>query len=301
MTAFRSFAIGQRVLPALLRQADDGRWYSDALVAVAYRPYGAIYARAICLTDKQVGDPLSIVPALPLTPTLLEDEGRFRDLKPLIIDWAERPELGRAGLKPTASRRYWSPDHASAPVLEASLRLFRVGPLSSPPASSGELAGFHAALDAVMPVGRVPREGALFCSPSLFGLSRWLRAHFSLRPFAASGESLDLHEIGIVDPRGIYAYSIPAWDRAGVSYLAPEERAERGRQYWASGIPISDWQREAISRRLDAQEWEVLLSPAQVAFVRPLAPERVLAAVPADDWRRAELVRQVARQRRWQR
>ena len=82
---------------------EDGHWGSDAVVAVRRGAGRTIYPTGITLTDAEVASG-----KVSLRPSHL---GSFRDLPPIVVGWADRPDLGwRGSIRPTADRVNWDSD-----------------------------------------------------------------------------------------------------------------------------------------------------------------------------------------------
>jgi hypothetical protein len=173
-------------------------------------------------------------------------------------------------------------------------RVYRSGPLVLP-AHRDPVARLYERADALRPPARPGRSQILFCSPTLFGVSRWFRANLLV-----DGPKVDVsvRELRIAADPAIYAYPVAAWERA--SHDASTEADLRA--YWAAGLPLADWFARALTESLDPRDWEVLVPPAAVLGARPVADERVLASIPLTDWTHDALaaeLRQARRARRW--
>ena len=144
------------------------------------------------------------------------------------------------------------------------------------------ITALYAYADTLRPAGRPGRTTALFCSPTLLGASRWLRANLLC---AEHGADVSVRDLAVSPDPSIYAYPVTAWDRASHGLSTEADM----RAFWAAGVPLAAWFTRAATEGLDAREWEVLVPLSAVAGVRPVADERVVASIPADDWTRAAL------------
>ena len=107
-----------------------------------------------------------------------------------------------------------------------------------------------------------------------------------------------VHELRLAPDPAIYVYPIAAWDRASHDASTAADLAA----FWAAGEPLEAWSARAQPAGLDSREWEVLVPPSAVLGVRPVADERVLAAIPVTDWTHASLEKELwlaRRERRW--
>ncbi|MFS0885266.1 hypothetical protein [Aeromicrobium sp. 179-A 4D2 NHS] len=128
------------------------------------------------------------------------------------------------------------------------------------------------------PAGRVGRTEAIFASPTLEGVGRWVRGN----AFNTRIADVKVREI-TVNADDVWVYSIDAWESASHSQV--EHAQDRGKAgfetYWSSGMTLTDWLADGT---LDAGEWECLLDPSLVLGVRPVSAKRVAAAQTDDDW-----------------
>lgn len=171
--------------------------------------------------------------------------------------------------------------------MPSSATVYRVGPVSAPPSGDNtEVAALNSACDTAKPAGHPARTGCLFAAPDLKGATRWVRSAHMMRSDATCRALR-------VDPTGLHAYRIRAWDLATVSGLSTTERAARFTAYWASGVPLANWDTDS-----DGREWEVLVPPAQSLGSRPVGPATLLSALPDSDWTRTELANSFAVARR---
>jgi len=140
-------------------------------------------------------------------------------------------------------------------------------------------------VDAVKPLdGRVGRKDAIFASPSIQGVGRWVKANES----STRTQGLDNNEIK-VDPKNVYVYSIDEYEKAAFS-LENQNNPEAYRDYWASGILLSDWAEEAGRKNLDASKWEILLPETDIIDVRTMSSRRVIMAQEEGSYIRRELM-----------
>lgn len=143
-------------------------------------------------------------------------------------------------------------------------KVYRSGAPVAPLERGCERASYEAA-DALRPAGRQGRMDAIFASPTLAGVTRWVRAN----AMCNIGDVL-VREL-TVDPDAVYVYSIAAWEQASWAMAGREDYAA----YWASGMTLTEW----LAGDYDAAEWELLLGPADLLSVRPVSDKRVVAAV----------------------
>lgn len=142
--------------------------------------------------------------------------------------------------------------------------VFRAG-VPNPPAERGVEKDSYAATDEHMPEGRQDRTSGIFASPTLHGVTGWVR-----------GTSHVVKDWGVrelrVDPDKVYVYSVRAWEICS-SY---DSTPEKSKAYWDSGITLTQWMQKLNSDPdLDPQEWEILIGEKQLEGVRPVSADRV--------------------------
>lgn len=144
-------------------------------------------------------------------------------------------------------------------------KVYRSGIVEAPKSRRLE-AEIFARSDEARPADRQGRTDAIFASPSLKGVARWVHASFSQwtqDPF--------VREI-TVESDSVYVYSVPAWEKV-CWYNASHE------SYWKTGITLTEYLE--LCRMMDyfnPAEWEILLSPADVLSVRDVTDEDFLEA-----------------------
>lgn len=156
-------------------------------------------------------------------------------------------------------------------------KVYRSGVVAAP-VERGCEASAYAFVDQYKPAGRVGRTEAIFASPTLTGVGRWVRGNAYNTRIA----DVKVREI-TVNPNDVYVYEIRAWEKASNpgSFHQPEMDVRLAEEFWATGMTLTDWLADGT---LDAGEWECLLSPDLVLGVRPVSAKRVAAAQTDDDW-----------------
>ena len=147
--------------------------------------------------------------------------------------------------------------------------VFRAGPVVEAPKRKGEYVSFYEQADALAPAGRHGRMRAVFASPSIGGVNRWVEG------VASVGQDPKVHELR-VDPDKAYLYSIDAWERASWT-LDKTQTEQLMKNYWASGMTMNDWvNRVRAGEILDPEKYELLLPFEDVASVKTVSTERVI-------------------------
>ena len=152
----------------------------------------------------------------------------------------------------------------TAVTATAKALVYRSGPVQAP-TERGRESDLFAAADAVRPAGHQSRTHAIFASPTLAGVTRWVRGN-------ALVNAPDVRVRAItVNPDEVKVYSVVAWDRASTSFATDEHR----RAFWDSGMTLTEW---LAADNLDATEWELLLHADDVHSERMVADARVVDA-----------------------
>lgn len=154
-------------------------------------------------------------------------------------------------------------------------KVYRSGIVAAPTQRGCE-ASVYLLADTHKPAGRVGRTEAIFTSPTLEGVGRWVRGNGRNTRIA----DIRVREIA-VNPDGVWVYSIDAWEAAshsGVEYEIDKGKA-KFEAYWATGMTLTDWLADGT---LDAGEWECLLDTHLVLGQRPVSAKRVVAAQTDD-------------------
>lgn len=158
----------------------------------------------------------------------------------------------------------------------ATVKVYRSGaPVA--PLERGCEREIYLAADAVKPAGRQGRMTAIFASPTLAGVTRWVRGNALVK----AGDVL-VREL-TVDPASVYVYSVSAWEAVGFRGLEA---------YWATGLTLEEW----FAGAYDASEWELLLGEGDLKGVRMVSDKRVVEA-EVDEYYRRELARDLQQAR----
>lgn len=126
------------------------------------------------------------------------------------------------------------------------------------------------------PEGRSGRLDSIYASPSMTGVIRWVKSNLMLH-FTNGEADLNTYALTVNDSENIYVYSIDLYDRF-VSYDGISE--EKAKEYWASGIPLSEWETTALERGLNPSNWEVLIPKAKVKSFKKLSDNMIAKAAP---------------------
>lgn len=148
------------------------------------------------------------------------------------------------------------------------VKIFRIGSLEpQAKAAFEDLDSVLSFMDRHAPEGRMSRRGALFASPDLASHGRWVRGT----------DSGDSHEL-TVDPDSVYIYPIGLYESASMSFANGEtERAEEeAREYWESGMTLTEWREWSSTTELERGTWEILLPSSAIIGSKPVSNRRVI-------------------------
>lgn len=159
---------------------------------------------------------------------------------------------------------------------EKTISVFRAG-VPTPPVERGVEKESYATADSFAPVGRQSRMDAVFASPTMHGVTAWVR-----------GTSHVVQDWGVrelrVNPDEVYVYSVHAWERCSSRGSSQEDSAK----YWESGSTLTQWmERLKTDPNLDPKEWELLLGVEDLKAVKPVGAER--AARSSDSYHNGEI------------
>lgn len=124
---------------------------------------------------------------------------------------------------------------APLPASKKKVSIFRSGVVSPPEKRSVE-EGVYADSDRYRPEGRTGRSEGVFCSPTLSGVTRWVRGNHLV-----NSPDYDVREV-TVDPDKVFVYSVEQWE---VSSLLADDRVLSNKEiheaYWNSGMTLRQW------------------------------------------------------------
>lgn len=154
-------------------------------------------------------------------------------------------------------------------------RVYRVGSLEAPTKHFDDLAQVVKLFDEFVPEGRQGRAGAIFASPDLDSHMRWVKGSNLTRGDTTS------HEI-TVDPNAVYVYPIEVYERASHSEQREqvEQFEELRKEYWETGMTLTDWRAWAAKAKPKPGTWELLLPPQAIQQAKPMSNRRVIEAAP---------------------
>lgn len=137
--------------------------------------------------------------------------------------------------------------------------VYRVGVPSPPKERKVENDAYRYA-DQYAPEGRWGRTEAVFATPVFGTVGRWSNSLNQI-------EDQQVRELR-VNPDEVYVYSIRAWERTWYSGEYTERDIQKAKEYWSTGVTLSQWIREANKGHiLDPEEWEVLIPEENIRKV----------------------------------
>lgn len=167
--------------------------------------------------------------------------------------------------------------------------VYRVG-VPNPPSERKVEAESYTQADKLIPEGRQGRNTAVFATPVLGTVGRWAG---DLNP-SVDQQVRELR----VNPDEVYVYSVHAWERTHYYGEFTERDAQKIKEYWATGVTLSQWIREANKGHiLDPGEWEILVPEKSIRKVSfPTIPK--IISTQYLDWRNDELEKWLKRNRK---
>jgi len=174
----------------------------------------------------------------------------------------------------------------------ATIKVYRNGSLSLAEHSE-EVQQVWSQYDDFKPAERSGRLDSLYASPSLFGVTRWVKGNHLVSGHNPDAD-LTNYEITVSNPEQVFVYSIASYDSSCRSAGVKEDAA---RKYWDSGIALADWDAKASEFGLDATEWEVLLPVEAIKSSKVVSDNRILGAVK-DEFEKDQLKAALQRRKR---
>lgn len=158
--------------------------------------------------------------------------------------------------------------------------VFRVGLLEPSKPHFLDLLRLVKAFDQFVPEGRQKREGAIFASPDMKSHLRWIKGS------SLSGQALDSHEISI-NPNQVYVYPVDIYEGASVAesqgFLTEFEALTK--EYWESGMNLTEWRAWAIKASPQPGSWELLIPEAAIESSRAVSSRRIIESADDDNAR----------------
>lgn len=133
------------------------------------------------------------------------------------------------------------------------------------PVKRGSEADIFALADKHRPTNRQGRTKAIFASPSLKGVARWVHDN------AETNQDPFVREI-TVESDTVHVYSVNAWEKVcweNASY----------KSYWKTGVTLTEYlDLSSVLDYFDPTEWEILLNPSDILSVRDVPDDEFLEA-----------------------
>lgn len=145
-----------------------------------------------------------------------------------------------------------------------SVSVFRSG-IPSAPTERGVEKDYYERCDAELPDDRQGRMTGVFCSPTLGGVSRWVRGNDITRK-----PDISVREIR-VDIDNTYVYLVHDWERA-----SSIDTPEMYRKYWNNGMTMRAYMEAAQKEphKYDPREFELLVPETSIISIKPVSLQR---------------------------
>lgn len=165
-------------------------------------------------------------------------------------------------------------------------KVYRVGTLKAPDEYFKDLDGVLSAMDSVKPEGRQGRRGGIFASPDLSSHSRWVLGS----KWNAHEGALDSHEL-TVDANSVYVYNVKKYEEASYAQNRygedREEFVNAAKEFWDSGMTLSDWREWAKHNDTGSGDWEVIMPADSIMSSAKVSNKRIIENTP--DGRSSEM------------
>jgi hypothetical protein len=137
----------------------------------------------------------------------------------------------------------------------------------------------YANADEHAPEGHQDRTTAVFASPTLYGVTRWVAGNEGII------EDLNVRELR-VDPDEVRVYSVNAWQRASANYFDGVPEETHAKNYWATGMTLREYyKRMHTDTKFNPTEWELLINESQLQGVKNVVNKKVVEAAEAEhEW-----------------
>lgn len=138
---------------------------------------------------------------------------------------------------------------------EKTVSIYRAGVVEAPKERGVEKESYLAC-DEYAPAGRQGRNTGIFCSPTVNGVSHWVRGVEGIV------KDWGVREIR-VNPDEVYVYSVRAWEKFSLNMRGfTKENAD---VYWNSGLTLTQWYEEMRTNpEMKPEEWELLVPQEHV-------------------------------------
>jgi hypothetical protein len=138
---------------------------------------------------------------------------------------------------------------------QKTVSVYRAGVVEAP-VERGVEKESYIACDNYVPENRQGRNTGIFASPTVNGVSHWVR-----------GVSNVVKDWGVrelrVNPDEVYVYSVRAWEKFSGDFNGFTE--ENANKYWNSGMTLTQWHEEMRTNpNMKPEEWELLLGPEHI-------------------------------------
>lgn len=138
---------------------------------------------------------------------------------------------------------------------EKTVSIYRAGVVEVP-TQRGVEEESYLACDKYTPEGRQGRNTGIFASPTMNGVTHWVR-----------GVSNVVKDWGVrelrVNPDEVYVYSVREWEKFSGNWDGFTQEAASA--YWNSGMTLTQWYQEMRTNpTMKPEEWELLISPENV-------------------------------------
>lgn len=171
----------------------------------------------------------------------------------------------------------------------STVSVYRSG-VPHPPAQRGVEAQSYLDADKYKPEGRPSRTAAVFASPTLGGVCRWVKGNWD-----TNIADVKVRELR-VDIDKTYVYNIAAWEKA-----SGWETKEYYEDFWDTGITLREYMQKAKQdpEKYKPTEWELMLDESQIRSVKPVGAVRASQNTYYNDSKYVQAILEGKNPNRW--
>ncbi len=149
--------------------------------------------------------------------------------------------------------------------------VYRCG-VDAPPEKRGIEKEAYEKADSFAPEGRQGRNTAVFATPTLGTVGRWVRGN------SWNKNILDVQVRELrVNADQVYVYDIHAWEKTWYTGEYTERDIASAKNYWNTGITLREWVEKAKKGEIqDPENWEILLPKQGIQKTNILPPASVV-------------------------
>ncbi len=152
-------------------------------------------------------------------------------------------------------------------------KVYRIGPLKPQEKHFDDLSTLLKTFEETTPEGRPGRHNGLFASPDLESHGRWVLGIGGM----GGNHDLTSHEL-TVNPDEVYVYPIELYEIASShqSWGRMDKFKEAAKEYWDSGLTLTEWKRWAAEAKPNPGTWEIIIPAEAELNPKPVSNRRII-------------------------